>query len=110
VAFPPLPFRAAEQLHEPIASLDRANGWAGLILVARAVHFASGNASYSNLWTFRAPHWPVTIPDSRRCASERRPGWNDRRSRSARVGDGRERFEWLGRNKGRQHQGNREFR
>lgn len=54
---------ASQELYEPIAGLDAANGRAGLIGLAGAIDFPRSNAGNPNLWSFGAPDWTVTIPD-----------------------------------------------
>ena len=72
------PARAAHQLDERIACLDRRGIGAGLIGPAGAVHFPRSDAGDPKVRTFRTPDWTVTIPDVSRCAGEWLSGGDDR--------------------------------
>lgn len=69
--------RAAHQLYQRIARLNRRGSGAGLIGPAGAVHFPRSDAGDPKVRTFRAPDRTVTIPDVGRGASESLTGCHD---------------------------------
>ena len=69
--------RAAHQLYQRIARLNRRGSGAGLIGPAGAVHFPRSDAGDPKVRTFRAPDRTVTIPDVGWCASESLTGCHD---------------------------------
>lgn len=77
MAFGALSTRPAEKAHQPIPSIDRIDRRAGLIGLARPVHFAGCDAGNTDPWTFRAPDRPIAIPNCSRCASEGSAGRYD---------------------------------
>jgi len=64
----------AEKVDEPITVIDRADGGAGLIGAARAVHLAGGNARNPDFRPFSTPNRTIAIIDSYRRAFESLPG------------------------------------
>ena len=70
MAFGLLAPRTAEQAHEAIAGVDRADVRARLIGFAGAVHLARGDAGNADLRAFSTPNWSVAIPNGRRSACE----------------------------------------
>lgn len=70
--------RAAHQLYQRIARLNRRGSGAGLIGPAGAVHFPGGNASDANAGPFRTPDRAIAIPDMSWCAGEGLTGSDDR--------------------------------
>ena len=69
--------RAAHQLHEGIACLNRRGIGAGLIGAARAVHFPGSDTGDPKVRAFRTPDRAIAIPDMGRRALEILSSSND---------------------------------
>lgn len=62
--------RPAEDLHQRIARCDGRTAWAWMMGAAAAVHFARSNTGNPQARAFRTPDRSITVPHTRRRASE----------------------------------------